>query len=698
MMMRPDAPEPTAAAGPPPGLQDVEAGGFKVYYTVASETVDAASACLRVDFRDVLEWNRSFIPGLTRHARLKADTRLWLQQPPGRGAAAVAAADDVSAPMETDDAAAAAAAAGPGPGSRAKGVPSSLPPPPKRGDGGGLMDPPGVGGWSIGAAGHVEGAVAEDGGVKRKSDGGLTGDGEVNAAGKGSGGVNGGVGGVGNNPTPPPSKKRKSGGGGGGGGTGGKAGAVGDTPEEDIVAEMEATCVVKAAVVPVVVNGFKGLLAPASRSGAEEVTCSGGAEEVTVSMAEYLKRAGCGEGTLKYWRTTVLYDGDAGADAEEQQHHHHHQHHHQQLEPIGDWLKRKGASWGRRAIGNQLEILNAVAARAGVHRPTRASAAPAGVPAPAPAPGSSPGGTSWRAGEVVGYDAGTGEHHITLLDGGGGDVTCNLSLQTMRWLPSKYAPYAGRPEPPPDEGGIAYAMPPIPVGCGGMRGVLLPGGKRGDELVRYAAPCDRHSTTGAPSHASHASLSAAAAAAAATSPSFAPAASAGASKQQVGSAGNDGAGAGVAGAGASMVSMAEFTVPATEFERLGGKGTAKKWRQSLRLITLPGFKQSETMGKWLRTLGNLTGQNSIGRHIEIFWPSDNAFYGGTVAAYKGETGEHEVYYDDGGKEVLQLSMQTVRWGPLPPPGAREKIEAAAAAAGAGGGDGKKGGKKKTSGG
>jgi len=28
---------------------------------------------------------------------------------------------------------------------------------------------------------------------------------------------------------------------------------------------------------------------------------------------------------------------------------------------------------------------------------------------------------------------------------------------------------------------------------------------------------------------------------------------------------------------------------------LGGKGTAKKWRQSLRLITMPGFRQGETM-------------------------------------------------------------------------------------------------------
>ena len=109
-------------------------------------------------------------------------------------------------------------------------------------------------------------------------------------------------------------------------------------------------------------------------------------------------------------------------------------------------------------------------------------------------------------------------------------------------------------EPPADEGGIAFAMPPIPVGCGGMRGVLLPGGKRGEELVRYAAPR------------------------AASTPGV----------------------------------MAEFTVPATEFERLGGKGTAKKWRQSLRLITPTGYKQGDTMGKWLRTIGGQTGDGSVG--------------------------------------------------------------------------------------
>ena len=87
------------------------------------------------------------------------------------------------------------------------------------------------------------------------------------------------------------------------------------------------------------------------------------------------------------------------------------------------------------------------------------------------------------------------------------------------------------------------------------------------------------------------------------------------------------------------------------------------------------------MGKWFRAYGAQTGDGSVGRHVEIFWPGDAAFYGGVIAAYKTETGEHELFYDDGGKETLQLSMQTVRWGPPPAPGARARarVEKEAAA-------------------
>ena len=202
---------------------------------------------------------------------------------------------------------------------------------------------------------------------------------------------------------------------------------------------------------------------------------------------------------------------------------------------------------GRLAVGNQLEILSVAATRS-VSSGVKLNPPPVGL-------------TSWHTGEIVGYDDTTGEHEIALLYCGGGgmeDFKCNLALQTMRWLPSKYVPYVGCPEPPSDVGGMAYAMPPIPVGCGGMRGVLLPGGKRGEELVRFAAPLGQLSSS---------SVAAAAAARAAGSSSST----------------------------ASMSSMAEFTVPATEFERLGGKGTAKKWRQSLRLIAVPGFRQGRVL-------------------------------------------------------------------------------------------------------
>jgi|AntAceMinimDraft_5_1070358.scaffolds.fasta_scaffold55127_1 hypothetical protein len=64
------------------------------------------------------------------------------------------------------------------------------------------------------------------------------------------------------------------------------------------------------------------------------------------------------------------------------------------------------------------------------------------------------GGTSWRTGEIVAFDAATGEHEVAFLPGAGGDarggvrtdsaprdLRCHLFLQTLRWLPSKYEPY-----------------------------------------------------------------------------------------------------------------------------------------------------------------------------------------------------------------------------------------------------------------
>jgi hypothetical protein len=55
----------------------------------------------------------------------------------------------------------------------------------------------------------------------------------------------------------------------------------------------------------------------------------------------------------------------------------------------------------------------------------------------------------------------------------------------------------------------------------------------------------------------------------------------------------------------------------------------------------------------------------MNRDIEIFWPSDESFYYGTVTGFRPDTGEHEIVYDDGSKEILQIAMQTVRWAAAP---------------------------------
>ena len=44
-------------------------------------------------------------------------------------------------------------------------------------------------------------------------------------------------------------------------------------------------------------------------------------------------------------------------------------------------------------------------------------------------------------------------------------------------------------------------------------------------------------------------------------------------------------------------------VPATEFERLGGRGSTRKWRQSLRYVDEASDEAPTPVGKWLRETG-----------------------------------------------------------------------------------------------
>ena len=595
---RPEAPEETQPNGPPLGTQTKE-DGRRAYYCAGGETVDSLSANLKIDFRDVLAWNRNGnLKALTKRVKLKENTGLWIQE----------GSDDTN---------------------------SSYSPKPK-GDGGGLREEPGartkaeifvqvpqtavcgamqdvlVAETEMRALAEKEkitqsgvpGETPEDPSLKRDREEDDCDVKEEDLANPGD-------------PSKPAPKKRKK---------KPKPGAkpkLPEIPEEDVAAECSATAsVIRATNIPVYYGSSKGVFAPGSCAGDEMVTVELEKQDVEMTDAKeqavgqhvghpadgadkslpiplqpstesiplclFLERAGAEVDEIKNWRETLLFACDSAGGEGAQ---------------IGGWAKRRGAQWGKQCVGNRLEILQPDSQRTlrvsnnAIH-----------------ASGST---CSWRPGEVAGFDAETGEHEVVFADGT--QMTCFLFLQTMRWLLNAYEPIRCVPEVP-KLGGIAIASHPVPVACGGMRGCLLPGGKRGEELVRYAAPRSKD-TPGV---------------------------------------------------------LAEFVVPATEFERLGGKGTAKKWRQSLRLVAPGSHRQAETMGKWFRAYGAQTGDASVGRHVEIFWPGDAAFYGGVIAAYKQETGEHELFYDDGGKETLQLSMQTVRWGPPPLPGAREKVEKEAA--------------------
>ena len=168
----------------------------------------------------------------------------------------------------------------------------------------------------------------------------------------------------------------------------------------------------------------------------------------------------------------------------------------------------------------------------------------------------------------------------------------------------------------------------VRVQCGEMVGRLTPGGKRGEESVAYAPAED------------------------------AP----------------------------------EKVIPATEFERLGGRGSTRKWRQSLRHLDERG-EAVTTVGRWLKELGGRWRDAVVGRAMEIRAADggheSKEFGAVEIVAFKPESGEHEVMYRDGAREWLYLFLQTTRWPDgvpedLPPPSAGITNNAD--------GDGAKGGK------
>ena len=50
---------------------------------------------------------------------------------------------------------------------------------------------------------------------------------------------------------------------------------------------------------------------------------------------------------------------------------------------------------------------------------------------------------------------------------------------------------------------------------------------------------------------------------------------------------------------------------------------------------------------------------AVGQRLRVFWPDDDTFYAGTVTAFDERTGTHEVQYDDGNVEQLQLQGERI---------------------------------------
>jgi hypothetical protein len=53
----------------------------------------------------------------------------------------------------------------------------------------------------------------------------------------------------------------------------------------------------------------------------------------------------------------------------------------------------------------------------------------------------------------------------------------------------------------------------------------------------------------------------------------------------------------------------------------------------------------------------LLGNSLVGRMVDVYWPHDNAWYRGMIQKFDSQSGMHLVKYDDGDKEILDLSRE-----------------------------------------
>ncbi len=88
-----------------------------------------------------------------------------------------------------------------------------------------------------------------------------------------------------------------------------------------------------------------------------------------------------------------------------------------------------------------------------------------------------------------------------------------------------------------------------------------------------------------------------------------------------------------------------------------GLPTGDKWRKGMVDASLQPVMAP--VGKPLKN-PPLT-EAVLGRGLEIFWSGDSTWYSGTVSNYDANTGHHEVVYDDGATEWVNLVNEKFKW-------------------------------------
>lgn len=61
------------------------------------------------------------------------------------------------------------------------------------------------------------------------------------------------------------------------------------------------------------------------------------------------------------------------------------------------------------------------------------------------------------------------------------------------------------------------------------------------------------------------------------------------------------------------------------------------------------------------TLSSAEGSAAVGRRVEVYWPLDEAWYPGVVAAFTARGAKHKVSYDDGESESVSFDKWDVRY-------------------------------------